>query len=185
MAFPPTDWLDWTTAEYEVGAPATSLSFERWFRNPVAMGQGAPGAPKVSGIALDNVYLGFMSGLGGVGIPMVKTDLDRVKTLQMDVTVGSSSTWNFQLGFSTNNGASWGSYQNLGPTGNASITKFLMRVIIDLITGDTSYTGIIGAGPGAANTTLTVPSGCNAIRLTTTGTDPAISCQFTVLAGRE
>ena len=47
MAFPPTDWLDWTTAEYEVGAPATSLSFERWFRNPVAIAQAAPDAPIV------------------------------------------------------------------------------------------------------------------------------------------
>lgn len=45
MAFPPTDWLDWTPAEYDVGAPATSLSFERWFRNPVAMAQGDPGSP--------------------------------------------------------------------------------------------------------------------------------------------
>lgn len=185
MTFPPTDWLDWTTAEYEVGAPATSLSFERWFRNPVAIAQGATGAPKVSGIALDNVYIGFGTGGGGVGIPVIETDLDRVKTLQMDVTVGSSSTWNFQLGFSDNNGASWGSYQNLGPTGNASGVKFLMRVIIDLITGVTSYTGIIGAAPGGGNQTLTVPSGCNAIRLSATGTLPAISCQFTVLAGRE
>ena len=185
MAFPPTDWLDWTTAEYEVGAPATSLSFERWFRNPVALAQGAAGAPKVSGIALDNVYIGFGAGTGGVGIPVIKTDLGRVKTLQMDVTVGCSATWNFQLGFSNDNGASWGSYQNLGPTGNGSGVKFLMRVIINLIAGVTSYTGIIGAGPGAANTTLSVPSGCNAILLYATGSDPAISCQFTVLAGRE
>lgn len=58
MAFPPTDWLDWTTAEYEVGAPATSLSFERWFRNPVALAQGVPGAPRISIGALQRISAG-------------------------------------------------------------------------------------------------------------------------------
>ena len=52
MPLPLTDWLDWTVAEYEVGAPATSLSFERWFRNPVALAQGAPGAPRVEFAAM-------------------------------------------------------------------------------------------------------------------------------------
>ena len=47
MIFPPTDWLDFVATEYEVGAPATSLRFERWFRNPVAIAQGAAGAPYV------------------------------------------------------------------------------------------------------------------------------------------
>ena len=46
MIFPPTDWLDFVATEYDVGAPATSLSFERWFRNPAALAQGA-GAQRV------------------------------------------------------------------------------------------------------------------------------------------
>ena len=58
MAFPPTDWLDWTTAEYDVGAPATSLSFERWFRDPVALAQGAPGAPRINIKALQELTAG-------------------------------------------------------------------------------------------------------------------------------
>lgn len=41
-----TDWVPFTTAEYAVGAPATSSHFERWFRNPVAITEGAPGAPR-------------------------------------------------------------------------------------------------------------------------------------------
>ena len=47
MIFPPTDWIDFVATEYDVGAPATSLSFERWFRNPVAIAQGAAGAQRV------------------------------------------------------------------------------------------------------------------------------------------
>lgn len=45
MAFPPTDWGDWATSEYDVGAPATSNHFERWFRNVVAFAQGSTGSP--------------------------------------------------------------------------------------------------------------------------------------------
>ena len=52
MPFPATDWLDWTNLEYAVGAPATALHFERWFRNPVAIAQGAIGAPRIEDAAL-------------------------------------------------------------------------------------------------------------------------------------
>lgn len=48
MPFPPTDWGPWTTEEYDVGAPATSNHFERWFRNVVAACQGALGAPVIA-----------------------------------------------------------------------------------------------------------------------------------------
>ena len=58
MPLPLTDWLDWTVAEYEVGAPATSLSFERWFRNPVAMAQGAAGAPRIEADAFSESVAG-------------------------------------------------------------------------------------------------------------------------------
>ncbi|MCB5411773.1 hypothetical protein [Pseudogemmobacter faecipullorum] len=52
MSFPPTDWGGWTPEEYEVGAAATSGHFERWFRNVVALAQGAPNAPRITGEAL-------------------------------------------------------------------------------------------------------------------------------------
>ena len=52
MPFPATDWLDWTELEYAVGAPATAMHFERWFRNPVAIAQGAIGAPRIEDAAL-------------------------------------------------------------------------------------------------------------------------------------
>lgn len=42
-----TDFLPFTTDEYTVDAPATALHFERWFRNPIAMFEGAIGAPRM------------------------------------------------------------------------------------------------------------------------------------------
>lgn len=50
--FPSTDWGDWTSDEYDVGAPATSNHFERWFRNVVAAFQGAVDAPELQFAAL-------------------------------------------------------------------------------------------------------------------------------------
>lgn len=58
MPFPATDWLDWTNLEYSVGAPATALHFERWFRNPVAIAQGAIGAPRIEDAALSTTATG-------------------------------------------------------------------------------------------------------------------------------
>ena len=45
MSFGPTDWGPFVPTEYNVGAPATSLHFERWFRNVVAAAQGVVGSP--------------------------------------------------------------------------------------------------------------------------------------------
>jgi len=63
MSFPDTDWLGFTPVEYEVGAPATSLHFERWFRNPVALAQGADGAPRIDFAAMNE----WFSTAGAIG----------------------------------------------------------------------------------------------------------------------
>ncbi|MBJ2154089.1 hypothetical protein [Paracoccus sp. IB05] len=63
MAFPPTDWGNFTPEEYEVGAPATSNHFERWFRNLVAAYQGAPDAPGLVFRALAIVAAGDVAKL--------------------------------------------------------------------------------------------------------------------------
>lgn len=58
MPFPATDWGDFTPTEYQVGAPATSLHFERWFRNVVAAFQGAANAPRLEFPALGTLVAG-------------------------------------------------------------------------------------------------------------------------------
>ncbi len=64
MIFPPTDWLDFVATEYDVGAPATSLSFERWFRNVVAAMQGSAGAPRLAPEALGSITAGDVVQIG-------------------------------------------------------------------------------------------------------------------------
>jgi len=70
MAFAPTDWGDFEPEEYEVGAPATSLHFERWFRNVVAAAQGAVGAPRVQfGVGAGNDVRGLLGSASAVYVP--------------------------------------------------------------------------------------------------------------------
>lgn len=120
MAFPPTDWLDWTTAEYDVGAPATSLSFERWFRNPVALAQGAVGAPRIEFEAMS----GWYTTPGGVGTyvfamyaPGTNTNVGRGGVVSGSLLASVSAAAGFWTGstgvFDAESGLS-GSWQCMG-----------------------------------------------------------------------
>ena len=174
---------DWTVIPDSVldpDAPLTSDLAYAWRDNPIAIAEGASGAPKVQGIALGGVYIGFASASVS---PLAVTDLDRVKILHIDLVAGASTTWNFQMGFSNDNGATWGSYQNVGPTANAGGSKISLRFIVDLTTGAVSYVGTIPTGLLANSASLTVPADCNAIRMTATGSSPSAGGHFTVLGG--
>lgn len=109
--FPPTDWGDWVPGEYAVGAPATAYSFERWFRNPVAMAQGADGAPKIVGRAVQAIA----AGVSGVGTtPATLIGLGDYETLLLCLTFTSEDAK--QVSYSTDNGTSWGGWFTIGTT---------------------------------------------------------------------
>jgi hypothetical protein len=85
MAFPPTDWGDFEPEEYDVGAPATSLHFERWFRN----------APRIQDAALDTTVT--TDGVDWVSDRMVAASVGAVGVYGMfryasgTVTAGDTS----------------------------------------------------------------------------------------------
>lgn len=49
-----TDYIPFTAAEYQPDAPATALHFSRWFQNPVAITEGASGAPRIADAAMSS-----------------------------------------------------------------------------------------------------------------------------------
>lgn len=99
-----TDYLPYTEEEYAVGAPATSLHFERWFRNPDAIAEGAPGAPKVQGQALKTLLVQAATS------QFIVTDLERVSTLLVGGLLwGGASGNSITVNLSSNGGATWGS----------------------------------------------------------------------------
>lgn len=177
MAFPPTDWLDWTTAEYDVGAPATSLSFERWFRNPVALAQGAPGAPRVQGVALGNVvvYAGLVTTT-----PIAFTGLDGIKKLVFDIAATSiASTDTLSIELSADGGATWTAPRGLAGA-DVGITQ-ISRATVDCETGQAV---VLSSASGAFVDTITVPSNVNAFRISTLGSG-TVHAIVSVMGGRE
>ncbi|MGA0540737.1 hypothetical protein [Neotabrizicola sp. VNH66] len=138
MPFPPTDWGDWTEDEYEVGAPATSGHFERWFRNVVAQAQGAGGAPRNQPRSLAT-YAGRADLPTGAGspTPVAFVDLDPQAVLLVDCfasTTTESASLALQLSVSNDGGTSWSSWLSLeligGENGRISGT-----VQVDLAAG--------------------------------------------------
>ena len=144
MAFPPTDWLDWTPAEYDVGAPATSLSFERWFRNVVAAAQGAVGAPRISIGALQRISAGneirsrFDSERMGGGVPITGTGFSFMQAGSIRATftfrVGDSTLGGLAYLYRIRNGASTTLWSGGYSTSNQTVT-----VDVSVLPGDRVY----------------------------------------------
>jgi len=163
MPFSITDWNDWTPTEYEVGAPATSLHFERWFRNAVALAQGSAGAPRIVGAALDTHIGGFLLVSA---TPLTLTDLDRHKTIVMDAMhtgIGSSAL--LYVEYSNNNGSSFATSQYLGSYPFLSYTKLRFDLVTGLFKAFRARTATVDGG--VESLTLTVPANVNAMRIST------------------
>ena len=149
MAFPPTDWLNWTTAEYDVGAPATSLSFERWFRNPVALAQGAPGAPRVMPLAIDN-FLGRIT-LDTSTTPEAITGIDPETVISAvgNFANGTGDHGRIEVSVSTDGGSSWGGWVSLSE--GYESTSYPVHIVVNMKNGvsDSPFlaTFDFGAGP--------------------------------------
>lgn len=133
-----TDYIPFTTDEYAPDAPATALHFERWFRNWIAGFEGAAGAPKVAGEALN-------LGLSSIAVPGVITGIgSRIKTLVLKIGIGgtspsgSSTTISAQVRVSSNGGSTWSGYYTVATriisSGTQSAT-IVSDVFLNLKTG--------------------------------------------------
>lgn len=181
-----TDYLPITDAETDPGAPGTSELWKKWRDNPIAIAEGADGAPRVQGIALGGVYLGSFTQDGKN--PQALLGLDKVGLLVADIiTVGSASGGGIvQIALSANGGASYGGWITLytepGATGEHTIGK----LHLDLATGDwrvrllASDGGVLATGG-----TLTLPTGVNAIQMTKANDSRVTVYDWFVLGSRD
>lgn len=181
MPFPPTTWEDWTPDEYQVGAPATSSHFERWFRNPVAAAQGAPGAPRVEPLALHKPQV----AMGAITTGFTAfTGLGRAASVRLFMIVTpSGSAGAVSIGFSTDNGSSYGSSQALFSAITAN-EGWWAYMDIDFETGavvGVAVTLSATATPGQLlmPSPLTIPAGTNAFRITASNRTGRIHTQVT------
>lgn len=105
-----TDWTTIPNSSLETGKPIRAVDGRALRDNPIAISEGATGAPKIQPEALDLFY-GSGSGTGYI---LTVTDLDNVLAVLLTVRGSTSTTGGaaavyvyYQL--SSDNGTSWGS----------------------------------------------------------------------------
>lgn len=118
------DWKIIPDTDVDPDAPVTSELMYALRDNPVALAEGATGAPRVMGVALDT-FIGYNNtpmtqsspvafvGLEGIGEVLVSFSADGIDT--------TSRTHALQVSFTNNNGVTWGGWVSLSdyiiPTG--------------------------------------------------------------------
>lgn len=164
-----TDYRAISDTEIDPDAPVTSELAYALRDNPIAIAEGAGGAPRVMGLALD-IYLGALSINGQT--PLGFTGMDRVSWIvgSFAFTYGTGSGAKIiQVRYSSDSGSTFGSWQNLiiissssGSTSGSVIPSGQVR--LNLRTGQYVYTGSQYAGLLVGSGTNTVPAGCNAVQ---------------------
>jgi len=161
-----TSYITITDAETDPEAPLTSELAKKWRDNPIAITEGATGAPKIVSKAMDL----FLGTFGLFSSPTGLTGLDDEDGLLIWFGISNtsgSSAMTLEFRFSNDNGTTWGSYQAFGPSISASTPRNGFA-IVGLRTGRYRATNNRDAD-SLTSGTFTVPSNCNAFQIRANG----------------
>lgn len=156
-------------AETDPEAGLRSSLFKRLAANPIAIADGADGAPRVQPKAVFSPGILGNAGISGTSWIAV-TGLDDIKTICLTAGAVSGTDASLIIQFSADGGSTWGSSQSLAPSIGAS-TAAVGSWQINLATGAVKggYARYPSSGASNVNNSdlsLTVPANCNAIRFT-------------------
>ena len=177
-----SDYIGITEAQSNPFAPFTSELVKQLRDNPIAIAEGAPGAPRVVPKALGGLILPAFSASDNNWAGLV--DLDDYNELLIYAYGGGSGGVLggnvLEIRFSVDNGASWSSASGLLFLVDAAFNDYFI-VRINLDTGaNTRFFGSRGVSSGA----LTLPSGTvNGLQLRGVG-DVGIAGSAIVTGGR-
>lgn len=173
------DWVAITDSQVDPDAPLTSELAYAWRDNPIAIAEGAVGAPRIQMEAFGaaGILGGTLTGTTYIAI----TGLELVKFLQCHCALGTPAGSTINIGFTNNGGSSWSSDYTIASV--AVNVGAVMSFIIDLETGDFGLAGLQGETLIGSFTTVTVPSNCDGIRIRTNQSRP-ISAYFIPVGGR-
>ena len=161
---------DWTTLPnlaVGVGGLPSGTTVTALRDNPIAIAEGAPGAPKVQGVALDKTCLGVISR-NNSNSPIGFSGLDDCRGVFLTGYLGARSgvfdARTVQIRYSSDNGATWGAYQDLltAATNSGNIYGPAM-IHVDLVSGQIAMA--IGEIPNVIQTSTTVPPNVNAFQI--------------------
>jgi len=129
------DWTNLPNQAVGVGGLPSGTTVTALRDNPVAIAEGAAGAPRVEGVALGGLFLAA-NELPGNGTILTITDLDDVSELIVLGSAGGfASGGGNQAGIveyrlSENNGGSWGGYINIVTSvGDTTVPMWRSRLI--------------------------------------------------------
>jgi hypothetical protein len=176
------DWNEILDTQIEPDAPLTAVLAGQWRDNHLAVIEGSTGAPKISHRAMAD---------SGLIVTVTDTseifDLEPVKVLRIygasrRVTASAGGT---RIEFSNNNGSTWVNPVTIAnPSGVPGFT--IVDGYIDLDTGVFSRLSYSEDFiPQFVTSTLTVPSGVNAFRVSNLGAGTVHSYGVFVVAGRQ
>lgn len=163
------DWTNVLDSAQDPDAPVTSEWGYAMRDNPIAIAEGAAGAPKVQGRAL-STYVGRL--LVNSATPVGFTNLSRHKRLLIMVGGGlTQATGNYQIyaRFSNNAGSTWGSSQVMTVSSIVSPNSTNGSITVDINTGDYFMSLVSGSVFNNTTGTLVVPTGTNGIQFSLNG----------------
>lgn len=100
------------STETDPEAPETAQLFKALANNPIAMFEGASGAPRLNPRAWQPTYLGAISATAANAAGI--TDILGIGAIDVRMMAkGGPGTPILQVDLSSNNGATWGGYQNI------------------------------------------------------------------------
>lgn len=121
--------------------------------NPIAISEGAPGAPRIAHRALTSLYLGGSNGSGS-GYSFTLTGTENLGVINGEIDWALIPGDQIVLQASTDGGSTWGSQQVMLSTGPGTSRRMMINLL----------TGAWRVHPNLSGT-FAIPSGCNAIRL--------------------
>lgn len=144
------DWTTITDTQVDPDAPLTSGLGYAWRDNPIAIADGATGAPRIVPLAMNNWYGRIQ--LDTTTTPVVISGLESATTLAVvgNFANGASDTSSLQISGSADGGSTWGSWIDITSGSNPN-TRYGVHIVLNLKNGiyDSIFSdaGDLGAGP--------------------------------------
>lgn len=109
------DWKTIPDTDVDPDAPVTSELMYALRDNPVAIAEGAVGAPRVMGVSLDT-FIGYNNTSMTQSSPVAFVGLERIGEILVSFNAEGAGTGDppmLQVSFTSNNGASWSDWGSL------------------------------------------------------------------------
>ena len=145
------DWTNITDTSVDPDAPLTSQLAYAWRDNPIAIAEGASGAPRVMPLAQDN-FLGRIV-LDATTTPVAITGIDPAIVISAvgNFQNGTADAASIQVSASTDGGATWGGWFDVG-TGVSGVTASV-QIVANMKNGivDSPFVAPFDFGAGPFN----------------------------------